>query len=303
MLGVAALAAPGAISASNPLAAAHPNLKLSGKTAFITGGARGIGLAIAQEMARAGANIVLFDIATPQVPGVGYALSTMEDLKAAQRSVEALGVRCLAIQGDVRQREALEAAVQRTVSTFGTLDILVANAGVTQVGAIEEFSAEEISAVYDINVEGAIKTTQAAAPIMQRQKSGRMLFISSALGRTGNVLFPVYASTKWALIGFAKSAALSYGKDGITCNVIAPGLVNTKLADNPYVLGKMMPDDPSPTFNQVSEASKSGNPIRVGHLEPVDVAKAAMIFVEDSMSKVSGEVFDIAYGTNARGVA
>ncbi len=307
VLGAAALATPAVISGSHSLtaqrAAPNPNLKLSGKTAFITGGARGIGLAIAQAMARAGANIVLFDIASGQTPGVGYALATSEDLGAAQRSIEALEASCLAIQGDVRQREAIEEAMQQTVATFGTLDILVVNAGVTQVGAIEDFSDQEIRTVYEINVEGAIKTTQAAAPIMQKQKSGRMLFMSSALGRMGNELFPVYASTKWALIGFAKSAALSYGKDNITCNVIAPGLVRTKLADNPYVLGAMMPDDPAPSFDRVSESLSSGNPLGVGHLEPEDVASAAMIFVDESMSKVTGEVFDVSLGSNARNVA
>ncbi|MEM6379935.1 MAG: SDR family NAD(P)-dependent oxidoreductase, partial [Bacteroidota bacterium] len=240
--------------------------QLSGKTAFITGGARGIGLAIAEEMAQAGANIVLFDIASGQIPHVGYTVATESDLQSAKAKIEALNVKCLAIKGDVRKLDELKNAMLRTVSTFGSLDIVVANAGVTQAGSIEEFSAEEVNVVYDINVSGVIKTTQAAAPIMKQQSFGRIIFIASALGRMGNELFPIYASSKWAVIGFAKSAALTYGKDNIMCNVVSPGLVRTKLADNPYILNKMMPNDPTPSFDRVSEMLKPGNPINIGHL-------------------------------------
>lgn len=279
------------------------NDQLLGKTAFITGGARGIGLAIAEEMAKAGANIVLFDIASGRIPHVAYAVANEGDLQSAKVKIEALNAKCLAIKGDVRKRDDLENAMKRAVSTFGSLDIVVANAGVTQVGAIEEFSSEEISVVYDINVEGVVKTTQAAAPIMKQQKSGKLIFISSALGRMGNELFPIYASSKWAVIGIAKSAALSYGRDNILCNVVSPGLVRTKFADNSYVLNKMMPHDPAPTFDKVSEMLKPGNPIDVGHLEPEDVAKATMIFATDATSKVTGEVFDVSYGSLARSIA
>ncbi|MBP2831531.1 SDR family NAD(P)-dependent oxidoreductase [Aquimarina sp. U1-2] len=306
-LGATAVAASTMLGASSVFAQESANnsilAPLSGKTAFITGGARGIGLATAEEFAKAGANIVLFDIATKKVPHVGYALSSERDLASAKAKIESLHVKCLAIKGDVRKLDDLKSAVQKTVDTFGSLDYLIANAGVTQVGAIEDFSAEEIDVVYDINVAGIIKTTQAVAPIMKRQKSGRMVFLSSALGRMGNELFPVYASTKWAIIGFAKSAALSYGKDNITCNVVAPGLVHTPLADNPYVMGKMAPNNPTATFESISESLKPGNPLPVGHLEPEDVAKAIMLFTSEVTTKVTGEVFDISYGSLARSIA
>jgi NAD(P)-dependent dehydrogenase (short-subunit alcohol dehydrogenase family) len=119
----------------------------------------------------------------------------------------------------------------------------------------------------------------------------------------GNELFPVYTSSKWAVIGFAKSAALSYGKDNILCNVVCPGLARTKLADNEYVLKKMLPHDPHPTFDRVSEMLKPGNPIPIGHLEAVDIAKAVLFFAGDATAKVTGEVFDISYGSTARSIA
>ena len=277
--------------------------EFAGRVAFITGGARGIGLASAEELARGGADIVLFDVAMSRLPGVGYPLASPEDLQAARAKIEALGVRCLAIRGDVRDKSALDAAVKRTVDTFGSLDILVVNAGVTQVGAIEEFTAEELQSVYDINVLGAIKTTQAAAPVMRRRKAGHIVFLSSALGRMGNALYPVYASTKWALIGFAKSAALTYGGDNIRCNVIAPGIVDTPLADNDYVLRKMLPDDPNPTFAKVSAMLKPGNPLPVGHLEATDVARMVKVFCSEATAKVTGEVFDLSYGSLATSIA
>jgi NAD(P)-dependent dehydrogenase (short-subunit alcohol dehydrogenase family) len=277
--------------------------ELSGKTAFITGGARGIGLATAEEMAKAGANIVLYDIASGQIPDVGYPVANERDLQSAKAKIEALGAKCLAIKGDVRNQQAQKSAMEQAVKNFGSLDIVVANAGITQIGKIEEFSEREISVVFDINVAGIIKTTQAAAAIMKKQKSGRIIYISSALGRMGNELYPVYTSSKWAVIGFAKSAALAYGKYNILCNTICPGLAKTQLADNEYVLKKMLPNDPNPTFDKVSELLKPGNPIPVGHLEPIDIAKAVMFFASSATAKVTGEVFDISYGSTAKNIS
>ncbi len=283
--------------------AASPRKELSGKTSFITGGARGLGLATAEELARAGSDIVLYDIASKAIPNVGYAISDDADLQAAKAKIEALGVKCLAIKGDVRDRKSLNDAMARTVSELGSLDIVVANAGISQAGSIDEFTDADISVVYDINVKGVILTTQAAAPHMKKQKSGRIIYISSGLGRVGNELFPIYTSTKWAVIGFAKSAAVTYGRDGILCNVIAPGLARTQLADNPYILKKMMPNDPNPTFDKLSAMLMAGNPLPYGHVEPVDVAKAILFFAGSATTKVTGEVFDVSYGANARNVA
>ncbi|QLC26434.1 SDR family NAD(P)-dependent oxidoreductase [Parasphingopyxis algicola] len=306
-VGAAAAAGPAVLGATSASAqssdSAGDRRELSGKVAFITGGARGIGLASAEELAKAGADIVLFDIATPNVPHVQYPLSSEADLQSAKTSVEALGARCLGIKGDVRDRAALDSAMQQAVDNFGSLDIVVVNAGVSQAGAIRDFSADEVSTVYEINVAGAIKTTQAAARIMVPQNSGRMIFISSALGRMGNELFPVYASTKWAMIGFAKSAAVTYGKSNILCNVVAPGLVDTPLANNSVILGKMMPDAANPSFDAMVEGAVAGSTLNVAHLEPIDVAKAVLFFAGDSTSKVAGEVFDVSYGSLSRTIA
>ncbi len=302
VLGAGSIAATSVLGTGNVLAQ-ESNFKtikkeLSGKTAFITGGARGIGLAIAEEMANAGANVVIYDIATEKISNVGYNLSNDNDLQLAKTKIEKLGVKCIAIKGDVRNFKSIESAMAEAVSKFGSLDFVVANAGITQAGNIEDFTEQEISTVFEINVAGVIKTTQAAAPIMKKQKSGRIIYISSALGRMGNELFPVYTSSKWAVIGFAKSAALAFAKDNITCNVICPALVNTKLANNPYILNKMSPN--SPTMETVWDILKAGNPIAKGYYEPVDIAKVVMIFTGEATAQVTGEVFDISFGVIAR---
>ncbi|MGF1543671.1 MAG: SDR family NAD(P)-dependent oxidoreductase [Parvularculaceae bacterium] len=304
-LGAAAAAAPLASgrAAAQSRDDGAKRKELTGKTAFITGGARGLGLATAEELARAGADIALFDVATPTLANVQYPLSSERDLAQAKARVEALGARCLTVKGDVRDVDAQAKAMGQAVERFGGLDVVVANAGVSQAGAIEDFSSDEISTVFEINAAGAIKTTQAAAQYMRPQNSGRIIYMASALGRMGNELFPVYASTKWAMIGVAKSAALSFGRYNILCNTVAPGLARTPLADNEFILRKMMPNVAHPTFDMLSERLRPGNPISVGHVEPIDVAKAVMFFAGDAASKITGEVLDVSYGSLARSIA
>jgi len=191
--------------------------------------------------------------------------------------------------------------MEKTIETFGSIDFLVANAGVTQIGELTEFTDEEISAILDINVAGVIKTTQAAIPYMRKQKSGRIIFISSILGRKGNKDWPVYSASKWAVIGFAKSCAHLLGKDNITCNAICPGLVNTKLVNNNIILEKWLPHDPK--WSTVVNFVKNSSPISNGVYEPKDIANVIKIFCEPNTSTVSGEVFDISMGASAEGTA
>ncbi len=301
-LGAAAAAATTMGRASTARAEAGTAQELAGKTAFVTGGARGIGLASAEELARAGADIVLFDVASGSLPHVSYPLATRSDLDAARAQIEALGVRCLAVRGDVRDHDAQRAAMAQGAAAFGGIDIVLANAAVSHVGPIEEVQSGEISTQLEVNVGGIIKTTQAAVPFLRERGGGRMIYISSGLGRVGNDLFPIYTTTKWAVIGFAKSAALSYGRDNIMCNVVAPGLVRTPFADNHYVLSRMMPHVENPTFDALSEMLEPHNPIAVGHLEVEDIAKSVLFFAGDATARMTGEVLDASYGSAARNI-
>jgi len=275
--------------------------EFAGKVGFVTGGARGIGLACARMFAQSGADVALYDIASSQIPGVGHTVASEQDLADAKSQIEKLGVRCLTLRGDVRSRPDLAKAMARVVSDFGSLDYLVVNAGVTQIGKLDEFTDEEVAAILDINLSGSIKTIQAATPIMREQKSGRIICISSILGRQGHRDWPVYSASKWGLIGFTKSAAHLLGKDGVTCNAICPGLVDTKLVNNQHVLKRWLPH--SPTWETVNDWVRANSPIPRGAYQPDDIAAVVKMFCEPSTATVTGEVFDISMGASAEGTA
>ncbi len=275
--------------------------QLKGKVALVTGGARGIGKACALDFAAKGANVVLYDIAS-QIKGLPYKLATEQDLANTKKEVEALGVKCLAVKGDVRDDKKQKNTVARAIKEFGSLDIAVANAGITQLGAIEKFSEEEVQLVLDINLAGAIKTVQAVIPQMKKQKSGRIVLMASVTGRAGNKEFPIYSTSKWGMIGFTKSTALSVGKSNITCNAVCPSLVDTKLLNNPYVLKGLFPKNPTmETFHSV--AKNGVHVIPVGLYEPEEVAHAVSFLCSEDAKYISGEIIDINAGVSGQNSA
>lgn len=298
---LAGVASAATATALTPAASAQPNppQEFAGKTAYITGAARGIGLACADSLARRGANIVLFDIAK-QIPEVPYPLATARDLASAKRQIESHGVGCLAISGDVRDLPAQQQAITRAMQTFGSLDFVIANAGITQIGAIEEFSEDELSLVIDINLKGVIKTVQAATPILRDQNRGRIVLMASVTGRAGSAQFPVYSATKWGVIGIAKSTALALAGHNVTCNALCPTLVDTKLLDNEYILSRISPDGQPITFAQFDEFAKTLHQLPIGFYPPSHVGEAAAFCCSEASALISGDVFDIGAGANAR---
>lgn len=293
-VGLMARAASAQPTSSSP---AQEN-EFAGRTAFITGGARGIGLGAAEALAAEGVNIVIFDIAQ-QIPEVPYPLASAEDLEEAQRKIESYGVRCLAIPGDVRSGKALKKAMNHAQTIFGSIDFLVVNAGITQIGPLESFSEAEISLVLDINLAGAIKTIGAATPILREQNFGRIITLSSTTGRSGVPLFPIYSATKWAMIGLTKSTALALGAHNVTCNALCPDLVRTKLLDNDYILGNIFPDVENPTFEAFEQGVAATRVIPVGALAPSDMGDTVRFLCSNRARYISGEVFDITAGSAA----
>ena len=192
---VAAVGATGAFSQTNANASVNNrnDYNMDGATSLITGGARGIGLASAIALAKEGSNIVLYDVAE-NLPGVNYPLANESDLSEAKEKIEKHGVKCAIHKGDVRNRNRMSQVVEKTIKQFGSLDHVVINAGVTQIGMIEHFTDEEVQTVIDINVTGAVRTVQSVVPIMRKQKSGGITIISSVLGRQGAEWFPIYLS-------------------------------------------------------------------------------------------------------------
>jgi len=243
---------------------------LTGKTALVTGGSRGLGRAIALALAGQGADVA-----------VNYR-GNAEAADQVSGQITALGRRALTIQGDTSAgREACEAIVKAALDGLGSLDILVNNAGITRDNLIMRMDAEEWDAVIDTNLGGPFWMTRAIARPMVKARSGRIINMSSAAGRMGNAGQANYAAAKAGLIGLTKTTARELASRGITCNAIAPGLIETDLtADLPEA---------------ATEALKGMTPL--GYLGNVDdVAAAAVYFASDEARYVTGQVLGVDGG-------
>ncbi|MEM9363004.1 MAG: SDR family NAD(P)-dependent oxidoreductase [Bacteroidota bacterium] len=274
-----------------------PLPQFKGNVAFITGGARGIGFSIAETLAEQGANIVIYDIAQ-DIDNVPYALSNLENLSAAKEKIESFGVQCLAIQGDVRNFDEQKKAINETVRAFGRLDFLIANAGVTRFGNLESHSDEMMKVLMDINIGGVAKTIKAASPILITQKSGRIITLSSVTGRGGVGYFPVYAASKWGVIGLTKSMAIELGSHNINCNVVCPTVIDTKMAINEHMLqawGTENLEDRS----GIDGFLKSMHTLPIGILSPKAIASAVSFLCSDASKNISGTVLDVSAGWTA----
>ncbi len=261
---------------------------LDGRVAFITGGARGQGRAHALALAAEGANVVVAD--APRPMNLTYPLGTEDDLRATAKEVEELGGLCLPIAMDVRDAAAVGAAVEETVTSLGSLDILVANAGVVSTGPLEEVTDEIWHQLMDTNLTGVFHTLRAVIPVMRRQRFGRIVVTSSMGGRMGIPELGAYNATKWGVIGLAKSLALEVAKEGITVNVICPTTVHTPMVQPAG--GDDVPDD-------LVRRMMKANPIPQPWIEPEDVSRGLLYLVTDP-GVVTGSVLEIALGGSAR---
>ncbi len=294
-------AAIAGLAATSQVRAQEANTQIrdfEGKTAIVTGAAHGIGLACADALAARGANIVLLDVAE-QIEEVPYPLATQDDLASAKTQIEAHGVSSIAIKGDVRDMASQQQAVSAAMDTFGSVDFVIPNAGITQTGFLEELSEDEVDLVLDINLKGVIKTIQAVTPVLRQQNSGRIVSMASVTGRQGAQRFPVYSATKWAVIGLTKTTAEALAPHNVTANALCPTLVRTGLLENDYVLSTMIPGTPI-TWEQFEGFAQQMHMLPQGFYGPERVGSVAAFLCSDGASLISGDVFDIAAGFNAR---
>jgi len=192
---------------------------LNGKTALVTGASRGIGRAIAFKLAEQGANLVL---------NYNKSLSSIEEVV---KEIEAKGGKAIAIQGDVSVFEEAEKIVKAAVINFGSLDILVNNAGITKDGLLLRMKEDDFDKVINVNLKGTFNCIKHASPIMLKQKSGRIVNISSVVGITGNAGQVNYAAAKAGIIGMTKATAKELASRGITVNAVAPGFIQTDMTE------------------------------------------------------------------------
>jgi SDR family mycofactocin-dependent oxidoreductase len=270
-----------------------------GKVAVITGGARGQGRSHALEFARLGADIAVCDLCH-DLGSVGYPLGTSDDLAETVRLVEALGRRCVSSVTDVRDLDATMGFVDETRSELGSVDILVANAGISALGSICTMSGAEWSETIDTNLTGVFNAMRAVSPHMRRQRWGRIVGISSMMGRSSNPGIPAYVASKWGVIGLVKSVAFELAAFGVTVNAVAPGNVSTPMIHNDTLYGLMRPDLEHPTREDVEPGMTALHVQPVPWLEPEEITAAVVFLASEAARHITGSVIDVDAGASAR---
>lgn len=270
---------------------------LTGKVAWVTGGARGQGRAHARALAAAGAFVVVSDIAA-QIDTATYPLATPAELADTVAQINADGGAASAAQVDVRDADDVNDLVAQIVSEHGRLDVLVANAGICAFTAVEDMTDAQWSDVIDTNLTGTFNCVRAAIPAMRQGGFGRIVGVSSGAGRGGMTNLGHYAASKWGIIGFIKTVALEVGVDGVTANVVCPTSVATPMVMNPTTLKRFRPDLDDPTPDDAAPIFAGLGPLGVPWLEPEDVTRAVMYLVDDP-GLTTGTVIEVNLGTTA----
>ncbi len=244
---------------------------LEGKTALITGAARGIGKALALRFAQNGANIAFTDLVID------------ENGEQTKREIEELGVKCMAYASNAADFAQTAEVVEKVKNDFGHIDILVNNAGITKDGLMMRMSEGQWDAVINVNLKSAFNFIHAVLPIMMRQRAGSIINMASVVGVHGNAGQANYAASKAGLIALAKSIAQEVGSRGIRANAIAPGFIETAMT-------AALPDD-------VRQDWVKKIPLRRGGTTE-DIANVALFLASDLSSYVSGQVIQVDGGMN-----
>ncbi len=244
---------------------------LEGKTAIITGAARGIGKAIALKYAQMGCNVAFTDLAINDAA------------KATEAELTALGVKAKGYASDASNFADTQRVVEEIVKDFGRVDILINNAGITKDTLLMRMTEEQWDAVINVNLKSCFNFTKAVQSTMLKQRSGSIINMSSVVGVSGNAGQANYAASKAGMIGFTKSVGKELGSRGIRCNAIAPGFIMTEMTD-------VLPEDVKKEWIDKIPLKRGGT--------PEDVANICVFLGSELSSYVSGQTIHVCGGMN-----
>ncbi|WP_445488312.1 3-oxoacyl-[acyl-carrier-protein] reductase [Niallia sp. 03133] len=244
-------------------------MKLAGKTALVTGASRGIGKSIALELAKQGANIA-----------VNYA-GSVDRANEVVQEIKAIGREAIAIQCDVSNSDSVADMIKQTLDAFGTIDVLINNAGITKDNLLMRMKESEWDDVINTNLKGVFLCTKAVTRPMMKQRKGRIINITSIVGVTGNPGQANYVAAKAGVIGFTKTTAKELAQRNITVNAIAPGFITTDMTD------KLSDDVKQAMLSQIPLGA-FGN--------PEDIANAVVFLASDESGYITGQTLHIDGG-------
>ncbi len=243
-------------------------MKLAEKVAIVTGSTRGIGQAIAEELARQGAKVVISG-------------RNGERAQQVAAAIQEAGGEAIAVQADVSHMADAQRLVKETLDRWGRIDILINNAGITRDNLLLRMSEEEWDTVLQVNLKGAFNCTKSVTRQMMKQRQGRIINITSVVGQMGNAGQANYAASKAGLIGFTKSVARELASRNITCNAVAPGYIQTDMT--------------AALDDAVKDSLKQQIPLgRLG--TPEDVARVVAFLCSDDAAYITGQVINVDGG-------
>jgi len=242
---------------------------LKGKNALVTGASKGIGRGVAMSLAQQGANIAF------------TYLSSVEKGQALEAELAALGVKAKGYRSDAADMKASEELINSMVTDFGSVDIIVNNAGITKDGLLMRMTEEQFNEVVRVNLNSVFNVTKAALRQLLKQKYGSIINMTSIVGVTGNAGQANYAASKAGIIGFTKSVALELGSRNIRCNAIAPGFIETEMTE------KLDP--------KVVQEWRETIPLKRGGT-PTDIANTTLYLASDLSSYVTGQTLSVCGG-------
>ncbi len=243
-------------------------MELKDKVALITGGAQGIGRAVALLLADHGADIAVSDV-------------NLQKAEETAEEIRALGRKSMAVKANVADSEDVERMVQTLLSGFGRIDILVNNAGIAKDKLILRMTDEDWDAVLNVNLKGTFLCTRAVVRHMSKQRSGKIVNIASVVGEMGNAGQANYAASKAGVIGLTKTIAREFAQRGINVNAVAPGYIETPMTD-------AIPEKAKEELKRMIPMERLGR--------PEDVARAVLFLVSDASGYITGQVLNVNGG-------